>query len=124
MDILFKKGLPGLQEYKKFSLEDIEDCEQFKLLQSKDEADLGIILISPFDVDKDYEVNLSDEIIESLEIESPKDVFLYTTVTLNSNVEKITTNLMAPLIINSKNGLAEQVILQNNHYAIKHPIHM
>jgi flagellar assembly factor FliW len=37
-------------------------------------------------------------------------------------VEHITTNLKAPIIINIKQKLGEQIILDNDKYKIKHPL--
>lgn len=122
MDILFKKGMPGLTSYTKFSLETIEEMEPFKLLKSKENKELGIVVVSPFYIDEKYEINLSDELLKELDIKSPKEVSLYTTVTLNSDVKKCTTNLKAPIVVNNSNGLGEQIILQNDKYKIKHPI--
>lgn len=122
MNILFKKDMLGLDSYEKFQLSDLEDMEPFKLLQSEDEKDIGMVVVSPFLVVEDYEIKLSDEVVDTLEIKSPEEVSLYTTVTINSDVKKITTNLKAPIVINNNNGFAMQIILQNDKYKIKHPI--
>lgn len=122
MEILFKKGIPGFQECKSFKLKEIEDMEPFNLLQSVENEELGLVLISPFEVEKNYEIKLSDELLKELEIKSPEEVCLFTTVTLNSDVEKITTNLRAPIVVNIKNGYGEQIIIENDKYKIKHPI--
>ena len=47
---------------------------------------------------------------------------LLTTVTLNSDPKKITTNLRAPIAINNSNKLGEQIILENDKYEIKCPL--
>lgn len=122
MEILFKNGIPGLEEYKNYTLENSEELNPFILLQSKDNEELGLIVISPFEVMSEYEIKLSDSVIKNLQITSPEDVVLYTTVTLNSNVDKITTNLRAPIVVNIKKGLGEQIIVDNDKYKIKHPI--
>ncbi|MGL4108651.1 flagellar assembly protein FliW [Clostridium sp. LP20] len=122
MDILFKKGIPGFNGYKEYELKELEESSICKMLQCKEDLELGLIIISPFEVEEDYEIKLSDELIKKLEITSPEDVMLYTTVTLNSDINKITTNLRAPIIININKGLGEQIIVENESYKIKHPI--
>ena len=59
--------------------------------------------------------------IKRLNIEKPEDVLLQSTVTLNSNLESITVNLKAPIIINisSKSGTNN---IDNDKYLIKHPL--
>jgi flagellar assembly factor FliW len=122
MEILFKNGMPGLEEYKNYNIETDEELKPFNILQSKEKKELGLVVISPFEVMPEYEIKLSETVIKNLQIASPDDVVLYTTVTLNPNIDKITTNLRAPIIVNLKNGLGEQIIVDNDKYKIKHPI--
>lgn len=122
MEITFEKGLLGLESLKKYRIEDIEDNEDFKVITSVEDPDISLVIISPFKVKEDYEIDISDETVENLHIEDSKDVLLYTTVTVNSDVKKITTNLRAPLVINKKNNLAEQVVLSKDAYEIKYPL--
>lgn len=122
MEITFEKGLLGLENLKKYRIEDIEDNEDFKVITSVEDPDISLVIISPFKVKEDYEIDISDETVDNLHIEDSKDVLLYTTVTVNSDVKKITTNLRAPLVINKKNNLAEQVVLSKDAYEIKYPL--
>jgi Uncharacterized protein conserved in bacteria len=120
--ITFNKGLPGFNELKKFILLDLQDYEPFRLLQSLEEDEISLIVISPYEFFKDYEFKLSDETIKNLSIESPEQVNVITTVTLNSDVKKITTNLQGPIVINTSNNLGEQIILDNTKYKVKNPL--
>ena len=122
MKIFFEKGLLGLEEYKNYEIEEIEGNDTFKVLRSLEDKDLSLVIVSPFDVKEDYEIDLPDETVKNLKITDDKDVELYTTVTLNSDMKKSTTNLRAPLVINIKNALGEQIILKNENYKIKHTI--
>ena len=122
MKVTFKKGLPGLDEYKDYEIQEIEGGEEFKLLQCNEKKELGLVIISPFQVEKEYEIKITDEIIKNLSITSPEDVLVYSTVTLNSDPKKITANLRAPILINVHTGLAEQLITENEKYKIKDPI--
>lgn len=120
--INFKRPIPGFKEYTRYIVKDIEGSEPFKLLQSLDNCELAFIIISPFNVEDNYEINLSEETINRLQIESPEDVMLYSTVTLHSKVENITANLKAPIIININNKTGEQCIIDNEKYGIRHPL--
>ncbi|NFI95840.1 flagellar assembly protein FliW [Clostridium botulinum] len=118
--ITFKKGILGFENLKEYILVDLKECEPFKLLQSLEDENVGLIVVSPFEFLKNYETKLNTEEIKRLEIRSEEEVALVTTVTLNSDPKKITTNLKAPLIINISNNLGEQIILDNSDYKIKH----
>lgn len=120
--ITFKDGIPGFEHLNKFILVDLKEYEPFKLLQSMENDKIGLILISPFEVMDDYEVELTDELLKELNIKKPEEVLILNTVTINSDVSKITTNLKAPIIINTNSGLGEQIIVDNNRYKIKYPI--
>lgn len=120
--IEFKKGIPGFEQLKKFILIPIEENEMFSLLHSVEDINIGLIVISPFSVQKDYEIKLSEKVIKDLKILNEKDVLIFNTITLNSDVKKITTNLRAPFIINIKTRLGEQIILNDDKYLIKFPL--
>lgn len=122
MELTFEKGLLGLEEYKEFELKVIEEVESFKLLQSKDEDTIGLVLISPFEVMSDYEFEISKSVEEKIGAKSIDDLLVYTTVNLSSDPSKITSNLRAPIIINTMSNKGIQIILNNEKYKIKHPI--
>lgn len=122
MEVIFDKGIPGFEEYKKFSIVEIENNPKFKMITSTEDANIGFIAISPFDVNKDYEINLSDDIINDLSIDKAEDVFVLNLITLGQTLEKSTVNLKAPVIINIKNNKGKQLILQDDKYEIKEPL--
>ncbi|GAA0077562.1 flagellar assembly protein FliW [Clostridium sp. CTA-5] len=121
--VKFLKSIPGFDEnLRKFIVVDLKGMEPFKLFQSLEDDKVGVVVVSPFDFCYKYKVDLSENIIRELDIQESKDVMLLTTVTLNSNPKKITTNLRAPIVINISNRLGKQIILNNEDYAIKHPL--
>jgi len=120
--ITFSRGIPGFNELKKFILLDLQEYEPFKLLQSLEDDEISLIVTSPYEFFKEYEFKLGDETIKNLKIDSPEQVMVLTTVTLNSDVKKITTNLQAPIVINTSNNFGEQIVLDNTKYKVKSPL--
>ena len=120
--ITFNKGLPGFNKLRKFILIDLEEYYPFKLLLSLEDDEIALIVTSPYEFFKDYEIKLNEETIKNLKIDSPKQVNIITTVTINSDVRKITTNLQGPIVINTSNNLGEQIILDNSKYKVKNPL--
>ncbi|WP_195962678.1 flagellar assembly protein FliW [Clostridium tyrobutyricum] len=120
--ITFKRGIPGFEHLKKFIIFIAEENKLFYILHSIEDMSVGIVLVSPFNVVKDYEFKLNDSKLEELNIKSHEDVLVLNTVTLNSKLENITVNLKAPLVININRKLGEQIILDNIVYSIKHPL--
>ena len=122
MQIFFEKGIPGLEKYREFEINQVESNEKFKQIISIEDSNIGFIVISPFEIKKDYELNLSDDVIKELQIDSPKDVLVLSLITLGKTLEKTTVNLKAPVIINIKNNKGKQLILQDDKYNIKEPL--
>lgn len=120
--ITFKKGLPGFESLTKFILFPAEENQLFSILHSIEDEEIGLVLLSPFEAEKDYEFKLSDNKLQELNIKSTEDVLVLNTVTLSSKAEDITVNLKAPIIINIKEKLGEQIILDKDGYKIKHPL--
>lgn len=118
----FKNGILGFEDLKKYIIFSIKDNENFSVIHSIEDEEIGIILISPFFVKKDYEIKLDKATIDELEIKDYKEVMIYNTVTLNKDVNKITTNLKAPIIVNICSKKGKQVIIDNEDYKIKEPI--
>lgn len=120
--IRFNKGIPGFEDLREFVIFSVEGNEVFKILHSIEDKDVGIIVINPFDFAVDYEVALPENTLKTLKIEEESDVLMLNTVTLSSNINSITVNLRAPIIINIKKDLGEQIILQDEKYPIKYPL--
>jgi flagellar assembly factor FliW len=120
--VIFEKAIPGFEGLRKFVIKEVEDSG-FYILQSLEEVELGFVLVSPFSIDENYEIKLNEEVIKALEIKDEKDVVLYSIVTLNSDIEKITANLKAPIVINNKTNKGEQYITENSKYSIREKVY-
>lgn len=121
MEITFKKGIPGFELLKEFVLKELKDNERFKILESK-ESEVSFVTTSPFEIYSDYEINLNEETIKELQIDKPEDVLVLSIITLGKTLESSTMNLQAPIVINIKNNLGKQYIMQNTKYETKHPL--
>ena len=122
MEILFEKGIPGFENYRYFNVNIVEGIKRFYHIVSKEDSNIGFISISPFDIKKDYEIDLDDEFIKELDIKDEKDVLVICLITLGKSLKDSTANLKAPIIINIKNNIGKQLILQDDKYKIKEPL--
>lgn len=120
--ITFKKGLPGFENLKKFIMFPAEENEVFNILHSVEDEEIGFVVVSPFHVTHDYEFELDDETMKELHVKDSSDVTVVNTVTVNSDISKITVNMRAPIVINIKSKYGEQIILNNEKYLIKQPL--
>lgn len=120
--IQFSTGLPGFENETAFILLDLPDNYIFQLLQSLYTPSLAFVVVIPYHIYPDYEVDLDDHILESLNIQHEADVFLLSIVTLASPFTKSTLNLRAPVVINVNNRSGKQYILKTDNHSSKTPI--
>lgn len=121
--ITFEKGLPGFDNLKKYVLlTDAQDATSFKWLQSLEHPEIALPMVDPFQVKKDYEFDLDNSTKESLQIKSQEDLTILSVAVIPNKITQMTTNLKAPIIINTTNNKATQMILNDNKYSTKHVI--
>jgi flagellar assembly factor FliW len=84
--------------------------------------DLAFVMINPFFVCKDYDIEIGDESALALEVGGPQDLEVYSIVVVPDDISKMTKNLKAPVLINTKNNRGMQVILDTDKYSVRHYI--
>jgi len=124
--ILFMpEGLPGFPGFERFVLLEDPKSAPFCWLQSMEEPNLALVMMSPFIFMPDYEIDLEGFIASRgwKGIEK-KDLLVYVVVNISKGEDgrKITSNLIGPIIINSKNNEAIQVIVSNSSYSYQHNV--
>ncbi|MDI9485570.1 MAG: flagellar assembly protein FliW [Bacillota bacterium] len=117
----FPVGILGFSEYHRYVIIE-QEGSAFSFLQSVDNKDLCFVIIMPELVCCDYAVELSDDQIELLQIESPEDGKVYGIVTIPENVAEMTVNLQAPVVINTKSLIGAQFVLPGDQYHTKHNV--
>jgi flagellar assembly factor FliW len=120
--IRFEHGMPGFEHLKAFVRLQLEPELPFSYLQSVEEAEVAFLLTDPFVFYPAYVIQLTDQVIDDLHISDEKDVQVWAVVTMNEDIHSATMNLLAPVIINTKEVNGCQVILQNTAYKIKHSL--
>jgi flagellar assembly factor FliW len=123
--ITFNKEIPGFEESKKYVLIPADDRGEtpFFFLQSIDREEVNFFLVDPFSFFDEYDVKLEEQMVEHLELGSPTDAIVLTTLTTKGEFKNTTTNLKAPLIINNSKQLGMQIVLDNKDYLIKQPLY-
>lgn len=120
--ITMPKGLLGFENFTEFCLIQHRPEVNLRWFQSTQESSLAFVVVDPSEFVSDYEIEISDADSEKLHLDSADDALVLTIVTLNNEDKRITTNLAAPIVINSKELCGMQVVLQDNRYPIKHTL--
>lgn len=123
-DILdFEEGLPGFENMHKFGIIRNTDRESpFIWIQSMEDAKLAFAMVDPFAIKKDYDFELKEDSAGRLGIEEASQVAVYAIVLVPEDIKKISMNLKAPVIINTTNNKAAQIILDTDKYTVRHLI--
>jgi flagellar assembly factor FliW len=127
--IYFELGLPGFENYKKFILinEQSNQNEQekqlsFWWLQSIDDSNISFAVIDAFLIFPDYNPLINIDLIQDLGEYTQEDLLTYNIVVIPEDIEKISVNLKAPIVINRVTKKAKQVIVNNEEYTLRHYI--
>lgn len=120
--ILFEEGIPGFPDHHEFELVDFSSGDSaFQLLQSTKDADLAMIVCSPWLFFPDYEPEITDADREGLDLVNPDDAVLFCPVTIGSE-NSLTVNLLGPFVVNAGTRQARQIVLIDSQYDTRAPI--
>ncbi len=123
--ITLPQGLIGFSDFKKFGLLSLPDerLSQFKLLQALDDPDLSFLVI-PINLD-DGPIDSEDidAVLKELNIRRENAAVLsIITVRKENGGFSATTNLRAPIFIDTSNSTARQHIIPSDKYDIRHAL--
>lgn len=124
--IHFEHGIMGFENLKNYTiLFDIEegDSPNISWLQSLEEPMLALPVINPLYVKADYDPVVEDELLKPLGEITDENLVILLSITVPSDINKMTANLKAPFIINSDTRKGTQIIVENPDYEVKYNIY-
>ena len=124
--LTFEDGIIGFPDLKHFTL--IHDEEKGKdagirYFQSIEEPAFTMPVMNPLMVCEDYNPQVSEEFLSSLGNITDENIVVLVTVTVPTDLTKMTVNLQGPIIINSDEKKGAQIIVEGNDYPVKFPIY-
>ncbi len=124
--ITFEKGIIGFPDLKKFTL--LHDEEKgtnvgIRFLQSLDEPGFAMPVMDPLLVKPDYDPEVNDELLATVGELTPDNILVLVTVTVPSDLTKMSVNLQGPIVINVDEHKACQIIVEIGTYPVKFPIY-
>ncbi|MCQ2496839.1 MAG: flagellar assembly protein FliW [Lachnospiraceae bacterium] len=124
--ITFTNGLFGFEQYKTFALlYDSESGERptIQWLQSTDEETLALPVMIPTIVMPEYNPIVEEGLLESIGDWNEDTISVLVTLTVPADIKNMTTNMKAPIIINTASMKGCQVVAENTDYQIKYGIY-
>ena len=119
--IRFKKGLYAFEDEKEFVILE-EDDSPFFYLHAVNNPDLCFVVTEPGNFYEDYEFKLGKKAKNDLQLESPDDVLVINLVVIPDDYKKMTINLKAPIVINQREQLGRQIIIDEPDYPVRQEI--
>ena len=124
--ICFENGIIGFSDCKQFTLifDETEDGERKNIswLQSLDEPSFALPVMDPLLVKDDYNPQVEYELLKGLGNLTEENTYVLVTVTVPSDIKKLSVNLKAPIVINVDELKAEQLIVEDG-FPVKYMIY-
>ena len=120
--ITFEQGIMGFESCKRYTiLFDIEgeNKPSISWLQCLDEQSLALPVINPFLIKNDYNPVVVDELLKPIGEINEQNLIILLSLTVPSDMTKLSVNLKAPFIINSDTRKGCQIIVENQEYEVK-----
>lgn len=123
--IHFPSGIIGFPELTDFALVHDEDkgIGSIHWMQSVQEPAFAMPVMDPLLVRPDYNPEVDDELLKPLGDLDPEEMLVMVTVTVPSDLTKMSVNLKGPIVINAAEKKACQVIVEGEDYVVKFPIY-
>ena len=118
----FPRGIFGFPELRRCCLLPYGSTRGLRWLQSLEDPTLLFLTMEPYLVFPEYEAEVPEHEAAALGLERPEEAAVLTLVTISPETEAMTTNLMAPIVINTKTRRGRQVIVEGDRYLTKHLI--
>ncbi len=122
--ITMPAGMPGFPGRKHFIILELAESRPFYWYQCVDAPDLALVIMNPYLFKPDYLVDLKPALKEmSWEADGKDSLKLYVVVNASEGIpEKVTANLIGPLVINTRKREAIQIVIYDSPYSHRYPI--
>jgi len=114
--IQMERPILGFENLDRFCLIEIDDLMPFLWLQAIDDPHVAFMMVNPVIFFPDYSITINPNEIAELEVDEVGAVETYVIVSIDGRSSKIEANLQGPLLVNSRNRKAKQLVLVNSDY--------
>jgi len=124
--ITLATGMIGFPDLVHFALifdeEKGQKDDSIMWLQSMDDGDIAMPVMMPSDLLPDYNPTVNNELLAGLGELTPENTYVLVTVTVPEEIENISVNLKAPVIINTDTNKGCQIIVEDD-IAVRYKIY-
>jgi flagellar assembly factor FliW len=123
--IHFPTGLLGFPDLKDYVVLEMEQETPCKWLQAMTDPDIAFVVVDPYLIMSDYQITVSRDDLRDLQAEAAEQLLLLAILTIPPRTQepsRITVNLQGPLVVNTVNHWAKQLVLMRSPYHTRHPL--
>jgi flagellar assembly factor FliW len=116
------RPLPGFPDDDRFALVRMDEEGVLFGFRSLGGSGLQFVVVPPASFRADYAPEIGDDVVEDLAIAAADDVMVFVVVRAGASLAETTINLRAPIVLNTVNQRACQVILDDPELPIAAPL--
>lgn len=118
--IYMERPVLGFENLTTFCLIERDDMAPMMWLQSMEDPSVAFLVVNPRYLYQDYRVEVNSNEIAELRVAKAESVETYVIITLGDDPRQTSVNLQGPVLINTENNLAKQLVLVNSEYTVRH----
>ncbi len=120
--VRMQKPILGFERLSRYCLIETEEFLPFLWLQSVEDPAVAFVVVNPLVIFPEYRIEVHPQELAELEITRTDVIETYVVVTIPEDPARMTANLQGPIVINTDNQRAKQLVLVNSDYQVKHLI--
>lgn len=117
----FPQGLVGCEDWKRFALIEEPD-EPVSLLQCLDHLETCFLVTDPLKVCPNYQWDWPLEGPSFPAPLDPADLMVLCTLGVSEDGQRVTANLLGPLVIDRRRRIGVQLVLADSDYSTRYPV--
>jgi flagellar assembly factor FliW len=111
--IRFPSGIPGFEGAREFVVFTRPEHEPFHWMVSVSGPKVQFVLINPLQFRPEYDPVIHSSELRDLDVHDPKELLLYTIVTVNADLRLSTANMAGPLFVNIRTRVGKQILVDD-----------
>ncbi len=120
--ISMMKPILGFENLTKFCLVEAEEMLPFLWFQSLEDSTISFIIVNPRAFFSDYKIEVNRNELSELNINNAESVETYVIATIPEDPKDMSVNLQGPILINTENNFAKQMVMVNSNYKVSHKL--
>lgn len=120
--ISMERPILGFESLKTFCMIEMDEIVPFHWLQSTEDPTIAFLVFNPVLLFPSYRIEINSKEIAELGVAEASHVEVYSVVTIPEDPREMSANLQGPILVNTRNNKAKQLVLVNSEYRVRHSI--